>query len=624
MNTNKTLKRLISLRIKNSKLPNTNSKLTRKISKSFIWKPLSSRSNILKKNNIDNILHDLGKLFYDSQTIGSSYVPNIKKQIEVFQFYFALILEQVKEDYQRSIEPKKLNSDNSDNTEDTEDAKDSYFLITEEYNYWEKGELARLWQETCNKPEVKQTYNLLQDNYKDELKKTLHNNKNISKITLLPDNSPDKNFNALVDMTNLKNKLLEKGLKQTFVRGTPNIKVLLYNSNYRSSFFNDEQALIKNRLDTQSLTCIKYKDLVYQNLILLNNLNHNFLPFSIVITEDNHITYEELNKKFDDFYSKYKTIPNVILPSNVDEHIYIARSVEFVDYSQYTASMGFGIVLIKNNEDIEEKLKPLFLKFKTVIISKFLKSKLIELKGYDHEKKIIRTGIINYNIRINFIVLVTKNPVNNNYELWVYIFKIGKFKTSYKFADTDEKNITNNTQKFDTHEGIYTSLLEPNDENEINRNYNYYFAQIENIIKNILEVLKYRVKIYPECEHSFEEFTIDLILSDNNTLYLAEVNNNSSIATTDTITRKLMRKQNKLGYNNKTFKELESAKLYSLNTYNNTLLHIMYDSIIEPILNNQEIQEIDNNDNNYKSYRMNSNLEEVPRIKNGKNIPIKN
>ena len=188
MNTNKTLKRLISLRIKNSKLPNINSKLTRKISKSFIWKPLSSRSNILKKNNIDNILHDLGKLFYDSQTIGSSYVPNIKKQIEVFQFYFALILEQVKEDYQRSIKPKKLNSNNSNNssnsnnTEDTEDAKDSYFLITEEYNYWEKGELARLWQETCNKPEVKQTYNLLQDNYKDELKKTLHNNKNISKI----------------------------------------------------------------------------------------------------------------------------------------------------------------------------------------------------------------------------------------------------------------------------------------------------------------------------------------------------------------------------------------------------------------------------------------------------------
>ena len=637
------MERLKSLRIKNTKNINKNThknaSIRLKSSRHTIWNPLSkaqqnniSNTSQLSANNIENISTKLKKLFYNSESL-TGYIPSITLHNEILKFYLAIIFEIKKEKYQREIENINKNNGN-----------DNYFLITEEDNYWNSAETDKVWYETLNTPQVINTYKLIQTEYHKDFPT---NNKlaPINKTEILK----NKNFNVLFNTQTLKDNLISKGLKQTFQRDTPNIKVLFYNSNYRTSFYNETQALIKNRLESQSLTCIKYKDFLYENLVLVNELNHNFLPYSVIIKKPDTVTIEDLNLKFKTFYTSYETKYKgiAILPSqdNLDENIYIVRAVEFVDYYKYTASCGFGITIIKNDDDIEKKLKPLFTKFKTLIISKFLKTKLTPLEAYNPLSKTIITGNINYNIRITFLYLLTKNPLSNNYELWCYIIKKGKILTASKFLDkhsttnkstnnstnnstnkstmhnqVDKNNITEDVAAFDTHEGIYSLSFEDNTENDINRNYKLYFKQIEHIIKSIGDVLKYRVKIYPECTHGFDEFTIDLILASNDILYLAEVNNNSNVNMYEQISYKIAKKQQKYKFNNDVKKQLEQSKDNSFYNYTTSLFSIINNGIIDPILENTPID--DNDTEYYKSFKIHDNIATVPRLKNGIIIPI--
>lgn len=614
----------------------TTRKTTHKTSRATIWNPLSKIKNTnsrLSNRNISNISSKLDKLFYNAQDLG--YTQNLEKNFEILKFYLALIMERARENKEinkatqnssnKSNNSNKNNKSNKSNkyNKSTRNLNDDigYFIITEEMNYWYRDENKDVWTETLMKPNVLQTCRKLLSLSNDQ--------QAIDKLE-----SINRNFNIVYDNESLKKHLLDKKLKQTWLRNNPNIKVLFYNSNFRSNFYFNTPALIKNNLESNSLNCIKYKDFLYQNLIIMDNMNHNFLPYSIVIKSGTDITFRKISSKFKKFYEDYSKLEKHILltTDNLADDIYVVRSVEYIDYHQFTASMGFGIIIIKSQEDIDTKLKPLYSKFNTFIISKFIQSKLVKLSAYDPYTKQLIPGHINYSIRITFISLLTLNPLNpknNQYELWHFICKKGKFLTSTHFIDRDNDNnkselydyYTDNLQMFDTHHGIYTLIFEPNDKNEINANYDRYYEQIVKIIEAIGEVLKYRVKIYPECEHGFEEFTIDLMLGSNDILYLAEVNNNSNVNEFNSLEPKLRRKQKQYGFNDEVFKEILESKIKSYTNFNNSIFSIIYDGIINPILDGKPIEKKDTEF--YTSICISDNVASIPRFKNGNFIPIK-
>lgn len=703
------MQRLTSLKIKNNKsrsqskytfTKHTNTKNTKNLSKNSrkstkkntlkIWKPLmklydisnnntgsnthntnttnNTSSNSKKKKYLDNkdieTITDNFRQLYCEDTSTCNEVEIFK---DIFVFHLTLLLNKEHTKYiKKHMHPYKMhqltlnnitktqrnNPDNNPNSNFTShdlartdlagtNEGDKLFFITEEKDFWNSNsELQKIYSDCFNK--------LL-----GEYTKYSRKLQNFDLETL-------RNTRLFIwDTEELKKKLTAMGLKQTYDKDARNIKLIFYNTLYRTPYFNTAYGLIKNNLDTNSLTSIKYKDFLYQNLVLLNDMNHNFLPFSIIIcNQDFKANKDIINKttldlKFEEFYSKYNKKANAIMPENYNDGIYIARPVEFIKDFKYTSAMGYGIVIIRDQNDIDSKVKPLFEKFNCIIISKFLNTKLIPLKAYNYETKTITSGKINYSIRIYFLSLVAKAPGTDKYELWQFIQKQGNIMTSNKFIDTntttntnahndyvkdtsanmvepERKDILTDIDIFDTHFGIYNNIFENNDANDLNRNFDKYFAQIVKIVREIGNVEKYRVKIYPDCEYGFEEFAIDLILSTNDILYLAEVNNKPTVKINDD--NKIMDLLNakqahpKYGFSDMVKKEIFDAKKKSALSYYDKFIPCITNGIISPIINEQPIVETDKPETSnpyYHAICITDDLAFIPRLKDGNQIPIK-
>lgn len=582
---------------------------------------VSSRSSRrLTMNNKSRIGGPLKELFYKDDPQGDKYIAS---QIDGFELSLKLAEAKIKHEIAKEKQiPRQSGQHHAHNP-------NGYFLIGEEMGYWDSPETSKIWDEVNAEFEI------------DRKQYDLQN--------------PRKNFNVLFDTTKIKEYLVHRGLEQTYDPdndayiphkhpGRPsgrfstlppkkNIKLLLHNANFRANTYYRTHAEIKNRLNSNSLACIKYKDLMYENLVLINNLNHNFLPFSLIFTKANirDLNFDFLNEKTNEFYDTYRKEygSNAVIPSSVGRPVYIARSVEYNEDYRQTGSYGYGTLVIRDEETLE-KAHLLFGTFKTVMVSLFLDTKLVDLPVFvgRPEPIIAKT---NYQIRSHFFASVIKNKSNNKYNLYVYLFKKGVIaparnvpivKTDIQNNINIDKKIQNkiieNPQNFDVHDLANVITFQPAEDNDINKNYLHYFAKITEMVKQLGHVLKTRIQIYPECIHAYDEFAIDLVCTPDNNIYLAEVNYNPGYNGSKEETIKAQYRK-MLGYFN------DSLQIYYkdyVDAYNNCMNDVIINGIVKPILDSDHLGSHDGEF--YKCIQISSDLELEPgRQKSGSKIPIK-
>jgi hypothetical protein len=185
-----------------------------------------------------------------------------------------------------------------------------------------------------------------------------------------------------------------------------------------------------------------------------------------------------------------------------------------------------------------------------------------------------------------------------------------------------------NYENINTHH--YPKLFDDNDENLINQNYKIYYPQIINIITNVLGVLKSRVQIYPETIHSFDELAFDLMINENDRVYLAEVNNNPGVVSNNIMNKITKNFENLRNTNNKfvekRLNELQEL-LYKdyddyLKIYTKSLFETIINGILEPIFN-KTIPSLEEH-KYFTTIKISDDLNSEPsRIKNGRLILIK-
>jgi len=481
---------------------------------------------------------------------------------------------------------------------------DNVFIITEDTEFW-NGERLDLFDQFENLHTNLKKYNKIY-NF------ALHN------TTLLTDY--------------LKSDKIQ--LKQSYNPETPaNVKLVYYNSNYRTPTYNLTPSLVKNRLDTDSLTCIKYKDFLYENLILLEPTNHSFMPNSVIITNANRdlLTLEYLNENINGYYRDNQEPDN---PINLDE-IFIVRPVDYKDNVKYTGSFGADIIIIDNkngtkemsNQKIQDSLK-LLDTYNSIIVSKYLKSKIIKLQTYTETEGVKEHNHI-IHLRVRVLASVIYNPKTHKYEMFGHIIKVGTMYYNEKpinihnnTSNTSNTSNTENTKAIDysdinTHH--YPKLFDDNDNNELNKKYKIYYEQIIHIINRVLNVLKSRIQIYPETTHSFDDLALDLIINENDRVYLAEVNNNSGV-----ISHRIEKVISERFKDKPELRDL-LIKDYAeyLDVYTNTLFNTIINGILEPIFTNNTPIPGDYKD--FTTIQISSDLANEPyRMKLGKLIPIKN
>lgn len=543
-----------------------------------IWSTISPRRT-LSKNTVKNIISKMSMFCYNKESC------KLSQETEINNFDSALKMDVIKVNYAKEHE--------------TYTKDDNVFIITDEIDFWK------------DKMDLLDTFEHLREKNNDPSIFALHN------TTLLTDY--------------LKSDKIQ--LKQSYNPETPaNVKLVYYNSNYRTPTYNLTPSLVKNRLDTDSLTCIKYKDFLYENLILLEPTNHSFMPNSVIITNANRdlLTLEYLNENINGYYRDNQEPDN---PINLDE-IFIVRPVDYKDNVKYTGSFGADIIIIDNkngtkemsNQKIQDSLK-LLDTYNSIIVSKYLKSKIIKLQTYTETEGVKEHNHI-IHLRVRVLASVIYNQKTNKYEMFGHIIKVGTMYYNEKpvniHNNTPNTSNTSNTEStkaidysdINTHN--YPKLFDDNDDNELNKKYKIYYEQIIHIINSVLNVLKSRIQIYPETTHSFDDLALDLIINENDRVYLAEVNNNSGVIShriEKAISERFKDKQKLRDLLIKDYAEY-------LRVYTTTLFNTIINGILEPIFTNNTPIPGDYKD--FTTIQISSDLANEPsRMKHGKLIPIK-
>lgn len=351
-----------------------------------------------------------------------------------------------------------------------------------------------------------------------------------------------KSFNALKPVNDIKEFMIRSGFIQTFSNADNRIIDLIYfNDNFRVRTYYLTPAYIKNGFAKDSISCVNNKDSLYTNLLKTypSEEVHKFMARSIIV--DSSSNMETVLTA--DYLFQHLVSPDA---DNYDDAItqdpiYIARPVAYKADDRYRAAIGNEILILNGNvtnqDDFNNKIaqiKQLLRdRYKTIIISKFIKTKLINghtfhLRGFTFasvtklKDEYIKKDGSEIQKTATEIPYFMHAFLNHKFALLMSSKKNSVINTLTNYNDV-------NTHNFGEYEIFPDDIKEEIDtitnvnifsDDEIKS----YLGQMVEIMRKVFTVLAKDIQIYPETESGFSQFGFDFMIGANGKVYLPEIN----------------------------------------------------------------------------------------------------